>query len=255
MEFPLEPMRSLVMPDLPEYVFLALGAAGCLYYGARGVKELIQNKDPLLLFLLLGGFFGEMLEPICNVLGQAYHPEIGQTVGFNTLGRDIPLWLMLVYPWYFAGFAYQLISWDRAGELTRARYWKLFGFAAVFCFGIEVWPVQTVLWDYYGPQPLTFFGMPLMWYVVNPMSVVAAGSFTLLAIRGCKGFGVWPVLVTMPVAIVGFHTGAFAPTYMSMNTGWTANESILTAAITTGFSFVILMVFAKLLFNTRPVDA
>jgi hypothetical protein len=246
-DFPLQPDWSLIMPSTAEYVFLALGIGGCLFYGGQGIRDLIRDKNPLMLFCLLGGLFGEMLEPICNVLGWAFHPDNGQLVGFHTLGRDIPLWLVLVYPWYFGKFAHTLITWDRNGELTKERFWRLFGTAAAFCFLIEVWPVQVVLWDYYGPQPLTFFGMPLMWYIVNPTSVLATASFALLATRGRNNWGCWPILVTMPVCIVGFHTGVFAPTYISMNAGWTATQSIFTAVITTFFAFVMLNVFKNLL--------
>ena len=252
--FPLEPDRLLQMPATFEKGFMIFALIGLLYYTAIGVKNLVKHKDPLLLFLLLGGFMGEMLEPICNVLGMAYHPENGQIVGFNTLGRDIPLWLMMTYPWYFAAFAYQLIDWDRKGVLTKDKYWKAFGAAALFAFVIEIWPVQVVFWDYFGPQPLTFFGMPLLWYVVNPTSIIAAGAFSLLAIRGKTGMAAWPVLVIMPVSIVGFHTGVFAPAYMTQNAGWTANESIFTAVITCIFAVVLLKTFVKLIFHTRPSE-
>lgn len=251
--FPLEPDRLLVMPAGFEKGFLIFASVGLAICIGIGIRDLIRDKDPLMLFLLVGGFFGEMLEPICNVLGMAFHPEDGQIVGFNTLGRDIPLWLMLTYPWYFAAFAHKMIRWDRDGELTHARYWKTFAAAALFAFCIEVWPVQVVFWDYFGPQPLTFFGMPLMWYVVNPTSITCAGAFTALAMRGRSGFGYWPVMVIMPICIVGFHTGVFAPLYMTQNAGWSANESLFTAGVVCLFSFVILNTFKRLLFNTRLI--
>lgn len=252
-EFPMEPDRSLIMPETFEFGFTIFATVGLIVAIVIGIRDISTKRDPLMLYLLIGGFLGEMLEPICNVLGMAFHPEIGQEVGFTTLGREIPLWLMLTYPWYFAVFGYRIIRWDQSGQLDSGRYWKLFWSAALFCFAIEIWPVQIVFWDYYGPQPLTFFGMPLMWYVVNPTSVVCAGAFAALIARRSSGFGNWPLMVTMPICIVGFHTGVFAPLYMTQNAGWTATESLLIVPVTCFFAAVILNLFKYLLLETQPV--
>lgn len=258
MNFPLEPNRDLIMPHAWDMGFLIFSGSVMALFVAFGLWLLVSKREPLMLLVLLGGLFGEMLEPICNVLGMAYHPEHGQIVGFRTLGRDIPLWLVLCYPWYFGAFAYRVITWDARGELTPKRFWLVFATAVFFCFAIEIFPVQGVLWDYFGEQPLTVFGkpgithgMPLMWYVVNPTAVLAVSAFLALGMRNLKGWQRWPVLVLMPLSIVGFHTGAFAPVYISQNAGWTANESILTAAISTVFCVVLLKTFERLLFNTR----
>ena len=260
MNFPLEPNRDLIMPHGWDMGFLIFAGSVMSLFVLYGLWLLAAKREPLLLMVLIGGMLGEMLEPICNVLGMAYHPEHGQMVGFVTLGRHIPLWLVLCYPWYFGAFAYRIISWDARGELTATRFWATLGVAAFFCFAIEIGPVQGVLWDYFGEQPLTFFakpgvthGMPLMWYIVNPTSVVATAAFLALAMRNLKGWQRWPVLALMPMSIVGFHTGAFAPVYVTENAGWTASQSLLTAGISTLFCVVLLKTFERMLFATRGV--
>ena len=258
MSFPLEPNRALIMPHGWDMGFLIFAGSVMALFVLFGVYLLLVKKEPLMLMALAGGLMGEMLEPICNVLGMAYHPENGQIVGFLTLGRHIPLWLVLCYPWYFGAFAYRLITWDARGELTAKRFWATLGVAVFFCFAIEIGPVQGVLWDYYGEQPLTLFakpgvthGMPLMWYIVNPTSVLATASFLALATRGMQGWQRWPVLALMPMGIVGFHTGAFAPVYMSENAGWSAQQSVLTAALSTIICAVLLKTFERMLLGSR----
>lgn len=257
----LEPNRGLLMPPTWQANFLVLSASVLALVTAFGLWQLVRKKEPLMLFLLLGGLLGVMLEPICDLLGMAYHPELGQVVGFHTLGRDIPLWVVLCYPWYFCLITYGIVSLDANGALTPKRYWLLFATAVTFCFGIEVFPVtQSVFWDYYGEQPLMFFakagvthGMPLMWYVVNPTALIASAAFVALTTRHNKGWRRWPAAAIMPIGIVGFHTGAFAPIYMTINAGWSASQSLFSAALTALFCAVLLNAMANLLFNTRPV--
>ena len=254
-KFPLEPARALIMPHAWDKGFLIFSSTVFCLFIAYGLWQLASKREPLMLFLLIGGLAGEMLEPICNVLGMAYHPEIGQMVGFVTLGRKIPLWLVTCYPWYFAAFSYQLITWENRGTLTRTRYWQAFAVAAFFCFVIEIFPVRAVLWQYYGPQPLMFSGMPLLWYVVNPTSDIATAAFLTLAMRNLRGWSRWSIVVLMPLCIVGFHTGAFAPVYISENAGWTAQMSLLTAVVAVIFCVVLLKTLAGLLLNTRASAA
>ncbi|MBI5443337.1 MAG: hypothetical protein HY900_19245 [Deltaproteobacteria bacterium] len=252
--FPMEPPRELVMPHAWDLGFLIFSGSVAALFVLWGLWQTVSKGEPLLLFLLIGGLVGEMLEPICNVLGMAYHPEAGQIVGFHTLGRDIPLWLVLCYPWYFGAFSRQVIAWDARGELTLGRYWKVFGVAAFFCLAIEVFPVQAVLWKYYGPQPVMYAGLPLSWYIVNPTSVLATAAFLALSVRGRAGWQRWPVLILMPICIVGFHTGVYAPLYITQNAGWSANQSILTLVVVAGFAATLLTTFSRLLLSARPIE-
>jgi hypothetical protein len=253
--FPLEPDRTLIMPHAWDKGFLVFAGGVFALFILFGLWKLAVKREPLMLFLLIGGLAGEMLEPICNVLGMAYHPEIGQMIGFTTLGRHIPLWLVTCYPWYFAAFSYSLITWDSKGQLTRRRYWSALATAALFCFTIEIFPVRAVLWQYFGPQPLMYAGMPLMWYVVNPTSDIATAAFLTLAVRNRTGWARWIIVALMPICIVGFHTGPFAPVYMTENAGWSAQQSILTAAISIVMCIILLQTLAGMLFNSGAAPA
>jgi hypothetical protein len=252
-DYPLAPNRSLIIPHSWDMGFLIFTGSVLALTFLFGLWLLIKRKEPLMLLLLVGCAAGEMLEPICDLLGWAFHPEIGQMVGFVTMGRKIPLWLMLCYPWYFGLFCYFLISKDANRTLTPKFYWKLFGIAAFFCLAIEIFPVHAVLWQYFGNQPLMFFGMPLMWYIVNPTSVVATASFTALAVRNREGWGRWLVVVILPISIVGFHTGVFAPVYVVTNAGGSTAQNLLSAAISAFFAAVLLTTFSRMLFSGRAV--
>jgi hypothetical protein len=249
-KFPLEPPRELIMPHTWDQVTVILSVIIMILCALYGLWQTISRREPLMLFLLIGATAASMLEAICNVLGMAYHPQIGQITGYSSLGRDIPVYVTTIYSWYFASFAYAFITWDEKKTFTPKRYWFVFAAAAIFALFIEILPVRAGMWLYYGPQPLTFFGMPLMWYVVNPTSIVTAAAFLTLAFRNRAGWARWPIPFLFPVVVIGFHTGLFAPVYITENAGWTANESILTALISTGMCALLLMTFQRLLFST-----
>jgi len=84
---------------------------------------------------------------------------------------------------------------------------------------------------------------------VNPTTIMGTAAFPTLAMRNRKGWKLWPVAILMPICIVGFHTGVFAPLYITENAGWSADQSILSGLITTGFAVVLLMTFSRLLFS------
>src|SRR6266849_578604 len=109
--FPLEPDRSLVMPEpWQHYTIIVAGVIAGIFVAAA-LWRALRRGDPILLFALIGGAFAMVLEPICNVLGLAYHPEIGQVAAFEALGRKMPLHILLIYPWYFGMYIWLLFHY------------------------------------------------------------------------------------------------------------------------------------------------
>ncbi len=264
MNFPLEPNRDLIMPHGWDMGFLIFAGSVMSLFVLYGLWLLAAKREPLLLMVLIGGMLGEMLEPICNVLGMAYHPEHGQMVGFVTLGRHIPLWLVLCYPSVLRRFRLSHhLPGMRAVKLTATRFWATLGVASVLLLRHRDRPgarravglLRRAAAEAFFAKPGATHGMPPMWYIVNPTSVVATAAFLALAMRNLKGWQRWPVLALMPMSIVGFHTGAFfAPVYVTENAGWSASQSLLTAGISTLFCVVLLKTFERMPFATRSVE-
>jgi len=252
--FLIDPPRAMVMPAAWQEGVLILAASISAICVMAALQHLLVKRDPLLFFCLVGGAAAAMLEPITNVFGQAYHPEIGQIVGFNALGREIPLHIALIYPWYFGLFSWTTIRAMDNG-MSRAGYWKLFLGTVIFAFGVEIVPVQVGLWKYYGNQPFNIAGMPLWWYVVNPACIVGTAAFACLCIKLRSGWRRWPLVVLIPIGAVGFHTGCSAPLYMAMNSANTVQQNIVPGLISIGFALCLVVALSEALFGDKENSA
>jgi hypothetical protein len=86
---------------------------------------------------LLGGAFTVGYEPIVDVLGMCYLPENYQWTLFSALGRDMPVYAILVYCAFFGGFA--TVAWNHLQSGGPAqRLWRNY-IAAIL---INTFPVR-----------------------------------------------------------------------------------------------------------------
>jgi hypothetical protein len=240
------------MPEPWQHYTIIIAGVIATIFVAVALWRALRHSDPILLFALIGGLLAMVLEPICNVLGLAYHPEIGQVAAFEALGRKMPLHILLIYPWYFGTYIWLLFRYLDRG-MGRSGFWKVFGASAALAFFIEIVPVHVGLWTYYGPQPFQISGMPLWWYVVNPTGVIGAASISYLAVGKLSGWQRWPIIVLVPIGAVAVHTGAAAPLYLGLNSSATAGQNIIPGLLTIAFAICELLVMQRLLFpNAQP---
>lgn len=252
--FPIEPPRELLMPASLQQVSLWMAGLACAAFALFALWQLLRHREPLALFCLLGGLATSLTEPVCDVIGLIYHPEIGQIVGFEALGRKIPLHVVALLAAYYAFFGW-LLSGPVGARMTRAGFWKLFVGLWVFSTLLEIGPVQGGLWVYYGTQPFTVAGMPLWWFFVNAMSALAGAGLAALGTRSRIGWQRWPVALLLPVGAVGAHAGCSLPTYLAIHSGWSLPAVTLAGALTLAYALAVLAVVAGQLFPARRMHS
>jgi hypothetical protein len=243
----MEPPRDLIMPADLQYGSLVFSGVVFAIVVSIALWQVIVRREPLLLFCVFGGIAAVLVEPVCDVIGMIYHPEIGQITAFEAIGRKIPWHVVLLLSWYYALFAW-LLAGSVGKKMTRRGFWKLFFGLVVFSTVLEISPTQQGLWKYYGEQPFTISGMPLWWFVANAVSALAGGTLATIATRASTGWARWQVAFLMPVGIAGAHLGVALPTYIAMNMGWTGWCIQLAGVVTVIYSLVLMQACARLLF-------
>ena len=245
--YPMEPPRELIMPADLQHGSLVFSGVVFAIVIALALWQVLVKRQPLLLFCVIGGMASVFVEPLCDVIGMIYHPEIGQITAYEALGRKIPWHVVLLLSWYYAAFAC-LLAGPIGAKMTRAGFWKLFFGLVVFSTILEISPTQGGLWKYYGTQPFTISGMPLWWFVANAVSALAGGTLASIATRGSTGWGRWQVAFLMPVGIAGAHLGVALPTYIAMSLGLSGLCIQLAGVVTLIYSLVLMQACTRLLY-------
>ena len=160
-----------VMPATAQLVVTAVLAV--LVIGALGFTASESRRTGSLLpaAILVGGSLAAFNEPIVDVLGGCLHHQIGQWTAFTTFDRPMPVWLCLAYVMYFgAGPLAILRVMSLAGP--RKGYSAAISGLLVFNLVLEL-PILNGagLYQYYGYQALTLFGLPVAWVVGNVFGV------------------------------------------------------------------------------------
>jgi hypothetical protein len=126
-----------------------------LLYGLVNIR---QHKGRIILVMLAAGLLTTVCEPILDVLEACYHPEIHQTVVFELMGRQMPLWVVLGYGFYY-GVLSTIIYLAYEHGVTRLQVFLLFLIPVIVDIAQEEFMLRAHLYYYYGNQPLRLFGV------------------------------------------------------------------------------------------------
>jgi hypothetical protein len=205
--------RMPYAPELAFTVFLGIPVAVGLFFA---IRHLLNGKGPLLLVCLAGGGIACLFEPIVDTLGLCYIREGAHFHTFSSMGRDFPLFINEVYIWYVGGLAflaYRIFS----NGLTVKGLFTLY----LMDVGINIWlespGVIMGAYEYYGPQPVDFWGLPLWWVFVNPIMPLTAGALIYRLKPYLPGWRLLLVIPFIPMAD-GIGNGATAwPMWTALN--------------------------------------
>lgn len=230
------PPVEVLMPATAELLFTVLGAGPLAVVLAIAIRHIVKGRGPLLLFCLIGGAVASLFEPFVDVMGLVYLPEHGAMGTFSLLGRRMPLFVPIMYPWYIGGLAYLVCRQFESG-VTTARVFKLWGTMAVINFVLEAPGLLTHVYTYYGKQPLNLWGQPLWWGGVNAFTALVAGALVFGAKR-FLGSG-WALAGVVPLIFIAEGTsnaGTAWPMYAALNDGdlsyaWTYGACFVTIGL------------------------
>jgi hypothetical protein len=191
------------------------------------------------LFAFGGAALTVTYEPFNNLLGHCAYPLIGQHTAIDFVGQKVPVYILFVYMFYFAAPAVWLTQRFDAG-ITRRQLTKYFGVAVVLCAAFEPFFVSQYWWRYTGHQPLNMTGLPMWWWVVNPMCVFGvAALYHLLRKHVLDSDRQTALFVVLgPLSVFATHGSAAVP----VNIGINAN-SIAVAVVGTFGSIAIALMY------------
>ncbi|MCD2198254.1 hypothetical protein LQ327_33305 [Actinomycetospora endophytica] len=213
---PIPPHPHTPMPFWPEMIFTVFLGIPVVVGVVMAVRHLVTGRGPLLLACLIGGGIACLFEPIVDTLGLAYIREGATLTTFSSMGRDFPLFINFVYIWYVGGLAYLAYQMYSRGVTARSLF-LIYGMDVCINVFLESPGVLLGAYQYYGPQPLNFWGLPLWWVCVNPLMPMTAGAIIYWIKPHLPG---WKVLAVIPVIPMsdGIANGAVAwPMWTSLN--------------------------------------
>lgn len=252
--FPAPPVDA-VMPVAAQDIALWLSAAILAVFVVIAVRMSAKQKTLLPPLFLIAGYCTVVLEPIVCHLGHAFHPQIGQFTLFKTNNVAVPVYIAIIYSFYFGGVYMALFSRIVNDSFTSAYVWKAYLIICAMAYLIEVVPVSVGLWIYYDPQTLWLWkgGAPLFWAFANPACIVVPLALIKFLYPILKGWKQLLVLVLSPMGAVMGHLGVGFPFYSIANSSASANPLLvqLSGLLSLGLALLVVYICIKIMTCTR----
>jgi hypothetical protein len=214
---PQPPFDSAIDPTVQSWVtgFMAAAAVIALVYA---LVDWRRSGKPTFLLLYLGGGAMMAFEPLVDTVGGCWFPEGNSWVAFHAYGRPLPVWLGLVYFFYFGvgvGVTWRLMRFG----ITRKQLWWLFTAGVVGDFVLEATLLHFDTYIYYGWQPLVLLKFPLWWGPVNSLITMVAGAvvyrYESYLHDGLRQLLIIPITLSVSAAM---NTVAGWPSWFVINT-------------------------------------
>ena len=239
------------MPFVPEVIFTIFLGIPVVVMVFFAVKNLATGRGPLLTYCLIGGGIACLFEPIVDTLGLAYIRQQATMTTFSSMGRDFPLFINFVYIWYVGGLAYLAYRIFSTG-VTRKAVFQLYVIDVFINIWLESPGVLMGAYEYYGPQPLNFWGLPLWWVCVNPLMPLTAGALIYRMRPYLPGWRLALVIAFIPMAD-GIGNGAAAwPMWTALNLNSSLLVTHLAWLVTLGLALTVVWVLSYVV--GRPDD-
>ena len=203
--------RSTPMPQMVQTVQIILMAVLAAVVIAYLVSLAWRTRDPVPVYLLIGGALAIAYEPLGDSLVLAYYPEVHQETWVSLFGRDIPAFTGLLYFWYMCPF---VILFGRIADrgFTVQRWWALVAASFAFVAAYEIfWMALDNPWLYYGHQSMVIAGLPLHVPFTYTTFLIALGSGIYGLTKFIEPRFHWLVIPAVPVLLAGSHAAASLP--------------------------------------------
>jgi len=206
----------------------ALIAFGALALGsfAFAAGKAWRDRDGLPLILFLGSLAMATIEPYVDAQGLCWYPEIGTIPGYRSIGRTIPLYIVLVFCFYVAPAMIVVVDRCRKGVMSAGWLLKFYLVTVLLATLFEPIPLHYGMWSYYGYQPFVILGFPVWFAFVNTACVLltAVAAYKLLPwLPGWRRILLIPIV---PVLGIGFWSacGFFASSTLNTFLGQPATS-------------------------------
>lgn len=181
------------------------------------VRRAIQG-DFIPLMFALGGLLSGLLEPMLDSLGLLWFAADNVAIAVETFHRHVPLYVVLGYVFYFGGFSYVAYRAMLAGK-GRRWFWGFFAFEWLADLALQATGRALGLYEYYGPQPLMIFDVPMWWFTVDSCLAVLCGGVLFLMREHLTGWRVLVIVPMVPACYAGLNAAAGWPIFSALNSG------------------------------------
>lgn len=240
-EIPAHPTTEMPYgPEIAFTVFLGIPVVIGVFFA---VRHLLTGRGPLLAACLVGGGIACLFEPIVDTLGLCYIREGATLTTFSSMGRDFPLFINFVYIWYVGGLAYLAYRVFSNGVTVKGLF-TLYLMDVFINIFLESPGVLMGAYEYYGPQPVNLWGLPLWWVFVNPIMPLTAGALIYRLKPYLPGWRIALVVPFIPMAD-GIANGATAwPVWTALNLDAPLWVSHLAWLVTVGLALTAVWVLS-----------
>jgi len=239
------------MPFIPEMIFTVFLGIPVAFGVFFAIKHLVTGRGPLLAYCLLGGAVACLFEPIVDTLGLCYIRQEATLTTFSSMGRDFPLFINFVYIWYVGGLAYLAYRIYSTG-VTRKGLFQLYLIDVFINIWLESPGVLMGAYEYYGPQPLNFWGLPLWWVCVNPIMPMTAGALIYKLKPHLPGWRLALVVAFIPMSDGIANAATAWPMWTALNLDAPLWATHLAWLVTVGLALVCVWILSLIV--ARPED-
>ncbi|MFJ9390507.1 hypothetical protein ACIRON_16905 [Nocardioides sp. NPDC101246] len=205
------PPTDAPMPQTTQGVLIAVTILATVAMVAWVVWLRQHSGSTAPLFVLVGSLLVVFYEPLGDSLLGAYYPEAGQVTAIHAFGRDMPLFVLLLYPPYFVPFVVAFLELARRGFTVRS-WWTLWVVTLVSGGLMEMVLMQFGNpWLYYGRQTLMIFEFPLWVTVTNVTFLFATAVVVRLIVTRLDTRHHWMVIPAVPIMTISGHAAVALP--------------------------------------------
>ncbi len=232
---------TAVMPATPQLLLIILSCLMLLLSLWFIKRESQRRGDWVPVYALLGAGLAVIYEPLGDILVSVLYPVPGQVGWISLFGRQVPLFIGVLYFWYMSVPALYFLKRLEQG-LTRAALWRLYGFTVALAIGIELFGVNLHAWIYYGPQPFVLMGVPLWCPMTYSAFLVTISMGLQLMSKHLDRKHQWLIIFGLPVCMSGGHCAAALPTAAAMFS--TSDPVWIAIGGAASFGISLLLVYA-----------
>ena len=249
-----DPPVNAAMPATTQTVLIAVMAILAVGWLITAAALTRRQKSLIPIFVTIGGVLALGYEPLGDWLELAWYPAVGQITAVQLFGRSVPLFIGLLFVFYFGAVAVGTIKLIDSG-LTWRKWWM---FAGGVLVGQTIFEMICIAcghpWLYYGKQPFVVLHLPL-WIMFTCVSFQILCGASIYAIRTHLPVGLhWLAIPAMPLLFLAGHGASALPGAVALHS--TDNTALIwigatgSIAVSTGIVWVIGVLLMR-----RPVTA
>jgi hypothetical protein len=232
------------MPSGAQTVLIILAGLGAVGVWAYAIAESRRRGDLVPVLIVAGAGLSIFYEPLGDTISKVYYTEQGQETWISSFGRDIPVFIGLLYFWYMSAGALWLLRASRHG-VTARHWWRVWAGWLAFALALEISVAGGLStgdgapWIYHDAQPFVIADVPFFtpWTYVSIDVAIAAGAVAMARYlpRGQH----WLLLPAIPMLMLAGHAMTAFPSGLALHS--TDDELLLHlgALGTAGFALVL----------------